>query len=177
MALAVNAHAQPTHYVSLYADPAHSVKYAHDTAPGVLTVYVVHEAQPIIPNVSVATSLDFRVSQSSGFTGVWLEESTTHLFLGSSPTGIRFAYGGCLQLPTRVLEIHYSVFGTSDECSYLEVVGHPDEICGSDAICAFDCEFEYHVPIGGRLVINPNAECSPLPVALTTWGKIKSLYR
>lgn len=176
MTLVVNARAQPTHYVSLYADAAHSVRYANDTAPGILTVYVVHEAEPIIPNVSVASSLDFRIAQSPGFTGVWLDESTTHLFLGTSPSGIRFAYGGCLPLPTRVLEVHYTTFGTSEECSYLELVGHPDEICGSNAICAFDCEFQYHVPIGVRLIINPNAECS-VPVASTTWGKIKSLYQ
>lgn len=176
-ALAVNARAQPIHHVSLYSDPAHTIRYAQDVAPGVLTVYAVHEAEPIIPGVSVATSLDFRIAQSAGFTGVWLSESTTHLFLGSSTAGIRFAYGGCLELPTRVLEVQYSTFGTSESCSYLEVVGHPDEICGSNAICAFDCDFEYHVPVGGRLYINPTTECSAVPVAATTWGKIKSLYR
>lgn len=175
-ALTANARAQPIHQVNLYSDPAHTTKYAQDNAPGVLIVYVVHEAQPIVPNVTVATSLDFKIVQSSGFTGVWASESTTHLFLGSSPAGIRFAYGGCLELPTRVLEVQYATFGTSEECSYLEVVGHPDQICGSNAICAFDCDFEYHVPIGGRLYINPNAQCS-VPIAPTTWGKIKSLYR
>lgn len=157
--------------ISLYADSAQATSIAHDNTPGVLTVFVVHEptesaVQPL------ATASMFRIVPSPGFTGVWLAETPSFLFLGTSPTGIIISYTDCVMLPVRVLEVQYTLFGTSEACSYLQVVEHPEQ-----GLSTIDCDFQLQPVVGGKLTINPNETCTPLPVRTSTWGMIKALYR
>jgi hypothetical protein len=156
--------------INIYSDANFTSKEALDNVPGTLTVFIVHEPTPW----TLATW--FKITPSNGFTGMWLSETTPFLFLGTSPTGIQIAYGTCLEGPTLVLEVTYSVFGTSEPCSYLEVGAHPEMDCGGPYTegCPY---FEMETGIGGRLTINPTPQCSPAPVEPSTWGRVKALYR
>lgn len=175
LSLALLAAARPSsgqifqHEISLYADPSHTTTDGYDLAPGVLSVFVVHETTPA---ASSGVSSGFRIVSSPGFTGVWLSETPLYFFEGTTPGGIALSYGACVQLPTRLVEVRYTVFGTSAECSYLEVGAHPEH-----GLVAIDCDFELIPATGGKLSINPNPTCPPVPVESTTWGKVKSLYR
>jgi hypothetical protein len=156
--------------INIYSDPAFTSKEAFDLAPGMLTLYAVHE------HASDRLTAAFMIAPSVGFTGVWLGETSPFSTIGMSPTGIRIAYGQCLDTPALILEVTYTVFGTSDDCSYLEVVEHPEEVCGGPVF--LDCpNFDTWFGTGGRLTVNPNETCTPIPIEPSTWGKVKALYR
>ena len=163
--------AEPHHKIAIYADAAHLSTEAFDLAPGILTIYLVHEVHEHLE--TAATSAAFQVFTSAGFTGVWLDDTTQFPHTGSSPTGITIAYLGCLPTPLNILEVRYTVFGTSAACSYVDVGPHPDH----GKINTHDCSQLPFPGVGARLTVNPNETCSPLPIESTTWGKIKSLYR
>ncbi len=169
---AVSTSATAQHKIALYADAAHSVTEAFDNSPGMLTLYVVHEGFELD-----GTAAFFKIVGSPGFTGVWTGETTSFLFMGTSQTGLSLAYGEfCLPTPVPLVEIQYALSGTSDECSFLEVVAHPDvDIFGGPPV-TMDCDLTERSAIGGRLIINPNPDCSSLPVHTSTWGRIKVLY-
>jgi hypothetical protein len=161
--------------VNIYSDPAFTSKEAFDTAPGTLTLFVVHE-NPVLPDQG-RTYSEFRITPSVGFTGVWLSETSPFPVIGTSPTGIQIGYGYCVTLPALVLQVTYTVFGTSEDCSRLDVAEHPQNIFAEDAPVTVDCNFEFLIGTGGRLTVNPTANCPPVPVESSTWGKVKALYR
>ena len=156
--------------ISLYSDPAHTSTQAVDQSAGTLTVYVVHES------LAGGTAAYFKIASSAGFTGIWLSETSGFPTMGTSPDGIVFSFPGCV-FTARVLEVQYSLLGTSEPCSALDVVANPDLDLFGGAPMISDCVFELRPAIGGRLVVNPNAQCSPVPVSATTWGKVKALYQ
>lgn len=173
-ALAMSAEAQRNDSIDLYSDAGFNSRVAFDDVPGTLQLFVVHDPHTASAQ---AVSAAFRITTSPGFTGVWLADATPHaLLLGTSPNGVSVGYNlGCFVLtePTLLLEVTYSVFGTSDDCSFLEIASHPDY----GIVYVQDCEFEPISAVGGKLTINPNESCSPLPVESSTWGKVKALYR
>jgi hypothetical protein len=160
---------------NIYSDPAFTSKEAFDTAPATLTLFVVHE-NPVLADQG-RTYSEFRIVPSVGFTGVWLSETSPFPVIGASPTGIQIGYSYCVSLPALVLEVTYAVFGTSEDCSYLDVVEHPQNMFGEDVPVTVDCNFVYFSGTGGRLTVNPTANCPPVPVEPSTWGKVKALYR
>jgi hypothetical protein len=164
----VNAQVQQ-HTINIYSDPAHTSKEAFDLAPGTLTVFVVHE------QATGANAVAFRIAASDGFTGVWLSDTSDFFVAGTSPTGVQVGYQSCVGPTVLALEVTYTVFGTSDDCSYLEVAAHPDFDYGGPYIAV--CVGYPEVGHGGRLTINPNPSCSPVPVEPSTWGRVKALYR
>jgi hypothetical protein len=157
--------------INIYSDAAFRSKDALDVAPGTLTFFVVHERPLPLDGISAA----FKIAPSVGFTGVWLSETSPFLVMGTSPNGIRIAYGGCEDLPVLILEVSYTVFGTSEDCSNLTVIAHPEEDQRGPLIV--DCNFDFIIASGGRLIINPTPQCPPVPVESSTWGKLKALYR
>lgn len=164
-------HAQDAQYrISLYSDPAHTSTEARDQAPGTLIVYVVHE------NTNGGAATFFKIAPSQGFTGTWIGETSPFSSLGTSPNGIGLAFGGCIYT-TQVLEVQYAIVGTSANCSFLDVVADPNSDLFGGVPVIEDCDFEYHAAVGGRLTVNPDNTCSPLPVESKTWGGIKALYR
>ena len=172
-ALIADVRAQRLDSIDLYANPSFNSTTANDGL-GTLTVYVVHDPHA----AQVATvSASFKISPSPGFTGVWLNDSTPLLtHFGTSPDGVDIVYnGGCAVVTSKtlVLTATYTVFGTSANCSFLEVTPHP--LYG--IIYVQDCDFSSISADGGRLTINPDQTCSPLPVESVTWGRIKALYR
>jgi hypothetical protein len=157
--------------INMYSDAAFTSKEAVDVVPGTLTAYVVHER----PHQTDGIAATFKIAPSVGFTGVWLSESSPFLVTGTSPNGIRIAYGGCFDLPVFLLEVSYTVFGTSEDCSYLAVVAAPGEDQRGPLVV--DCNFDLIVGTGGRLIINSTPQCPPVPVESSTWGRVKALYR
>jgi hypothetical protein len=162
---------QTGHSIDLYADPTYAITQAFDLTPGTMTVYVVHKA-----TINGATNSAFRIAASTDFTGVWVEESSPFaLVVGTSPTGIEIGYNfGCMFPSALVLEVVYTMSGTSAECSYLEVVAHPNH---PEGLNLPDCSFGLTATPGGKLTINPNETCSMVPTEASTWGRVKSLYR
>ncbi len=169
MLVATTATAQsgPDGTVSLYSDSLFTTSEVADTAPGILTVYVVHENTRETTHVSV----EFMVNGGGGFTGTWLDETVQHtVFVGSSPSGIRIAYA-CQLEPHFVLTIRYALSGTSATNSYLRVLPHPEE--PTQQIIVQNCSFGLSPAAGGTLTVNR----SVVPTEATTWGRIKALYR
>lgn len=154
----------------IYSDEAHTSTQANDVGPGVLTLFVVFESTDEA-DVPFATGSIFRIQSSAGFTGVWLDETSSYTVVGTSPVGVQIGFPHCVALPTRVLSVRYTTFGTSAPCSGLQVVEHPVH-----GLWGIDCDFQVQVTVGEKLTINPDATCSPVPVRETTWGRIKALY-
>ena len=132
-------------------------------------VYVVHDH-----TFGAALAAIFRITSSDGFTGVWLGETSPYSTFGTSQAGIDVVYGSCIFQPTHLLTITYQTFGTSAACSYLESVPHPDRPEGYIVIA--DCAAILLVGESGRLTVNPDSTCTPVPVENRSWGSIKSLY-
>jgi hypothetical protein len=80
------------------------------------------------------------VEASPGLTFWWIGESSPMpIFVGDSQSGIGIGYGACLLPdPGLILEIQYFGIGTSEPCSSLRVVPHPDATSGEieGALCA-----------------------------------------
>ncbi|MEE9269296.1 MAG: hypothetical protein V3V49_03460 [Candidatus Krumholzibacteria bacterium] len=166
--VATTATGQINGTVSLYSESLFTTSEAADTAPGILTVYVVHD-NALQPN---HTSVMFMVNGGGGFTGTWLDETSQHpVVVGSSPSGITIAYGTCLTAPHHVLTTRYVLFGTSATNSYLQVLGHPD-VPGHQILVSL-CVGMTATVAGGTLTVNR----SVVPTEATTWGRIKALYR
>jgi hypothetical protein len=167
-------------YIGIFADPLGSSCEFEEAYPGVIQVYVVHVDAP------EARAAQFMVAQSNKFTGAYLGEAMGFegLAFGNSQTGLEVAYSTCVPSPIHILTISYYIDGTSDPCSYLEVVPDPSE----DEILMIGCySFDLIVlDVGGRMNFNVAAaaddcDCAdpvaPVPVEKTTWGHVKALYQ
>jgi hypothetical protein len=133
-----------------------------------LTVYVVHDIGPF-----GARDVQFQIRGSVGFTGVWVSETSPYTVVGASPSGISIGYSNCLTSSVPILEVAYTLLGTSSDCSALTVNPYPSNQPG---ILVIDCSFDTAYAAGSSLLINPTAACA-LAVEHTSWGKIKALYR
>jgi hypothetical protein len=168
-------------YIGVFADPLGTSCEFDEVFPGVIQVYIVHIDAP------EAIAAQFMIAQSDKFKGSYLGEAAgvPNIIVGNSQTGISAAYGECKPSPIHILTISYFVDGTSDPCSYLEVVPDPANIYGG--ILMVDCADNVIVlDAGGRLNFNVAAaaqEChcgdpsAVLPAEDTTWGHVKALYR
>lgn len=158
------------HKIALYSDPAHTSTVAIDEVPGELTLYVVLES------LRGGAAVSFKIAASPGFTGVWLGETSAFLTIGTSQVGMTVSFPAC-HLNTRVLEIRYTLLGTSLTCSTLDVVADPQfDLFGGPPVVV-ECDHGYTAAVGGRLTVNADSSCAPVPVAITSWGRIKALYR
>jgi hypothetical protein len=149
----------------ILSDTASTDSTLLDGTPRTVNLYVVHAEQS-----GGATGVDFAVAGASGFTGVWLSETSSYLTFGTSTTGIAVAYGGCLSEPVLVLTLTYQLFGTSAACSELRIVassGRPFPLCLEGGGCFFETPCH-----AGALHVN----CS-VATEQTTWGRVKALYR
>jgi hypothetical protein len=169
---AENARAQPSPgNLTVFADQSASSCSVNDTAPGVVTVYVLHT------NFSEMLSSDFRVAVSSGFHGTYLNETHAQLgHVGDFRNGISFGYGGCASGPLLLGTMSYQLAGTSEPCSYFDIVAFRLPWPWTE-----DCSFnDWPAPPLGKLYVNPSPQCPPYCVVATeptTWGSVKALYR
>ena len=152
----------------LFSDTDFTDSTYQDQSPQVFSVYVVHSDM----TGSAARSVRFKVEASPGITFSWIGETSPWTIVdGDSRTGIYVDYNTCLfPSPGFVLEIQYFGAGTSETCSTLRTVAHPDS--PYEVIEVVTCDFEVFSAVGKELLVN-----CPVPVEQTTWGRVKSLFR
>lgn len=148
--------------VAIYSDAALTDAVLSDTSPRIANIYVAQT------NSAGTTGIRFRVEASPGFTGVWLGETSPFTIWGTSPMDIALGYNNCQVGNFLILTMSYQLFGTST-CSNLSVAGSgpfPHPWCvtcfASDGPCLPSNSFQVN--------------CA-LPIAPTTWGSVKALYR
>jgi hypothetical protein len=143
--------------------------------PGKTSAYVVHK------NNSGATASQFAVVDASGL--IFSGFTSPFLTIGNL-ADLSVAYGGCLSGDLMIVQIDWFYFGGSFTCdSKVNLVAAPTSpLPGQIAIA--DCQFLYRGSTGGTLWVGPSADackgpspCDPVPVAETTWGGVKALYR
>lgn len=157
-----------------------------DWAPGVRTVYVLHRF-----NVG-ATASRFRVQTGPGATLTYVSEQ--HHFastFGNTQDGISICYGACSVGDLLLATITYLGYGTSSNCSEIRVVPHPlaqtvEAIaCEGNPVRASIRDLAIY-PVNGGCGCPPAESypgspqvfsCVPVPVASSTWGAIKAMYR
>lgn len=166
----------------------HSVDGCEVTdTPGPQTVYVLHTS-----GFGGATGSRFKVRPGPGATITYVAE--VHRFalsVGSTQTGVTICYdGACFGSTELLVSITYMGYGTSGNCSELEIVPHPD----AETVEAMNCNFEPVTASVRNFRLNVGSgcgcpdthsfsgapgtfACSPVAVEETTWGKIKALYR
>jgi hypothetical protein len=159
-----------------------------DDGPGVKTLYVLHDFNP------GATASRFKIQTGPGATWTYLSE--VHHFAttqGNTQDGISICYGRCVGSGDQPLlvTINYMSYGTSSGCSRILVVPHPS----AQTVEAIRCDMVPVQTFVGDLVIETGGgcgcgkdphtfpgtpqsfDCDPVPVATSTWGGIKALYR
>lgn len=156
-----------------------------DDAPGVKTLYILHRFN------TGSTASRFKIETGQGATLTYLSE--VHHFAstqGNTQDGIAVCYGSCAVGDQLLVTISYMSYGTSSSCSQMLVVPHPaaqtvDAIrCDGVAVRTFvrdlfiarasgcGCPEAHSFPGTPELF-----DCNPVPVATSTWGAIKALYR
>jgi hypothetical protein len=124
--------------------------------------------------------LRFRLADSPGFTADYVSETIyAEAFSGDLPSGL-FAGYSCVNGLLHVATVTYLGHGTSQPCSYLEILPYPQSETGSAEI--MDCYFDvYPAASEGPLLVNATpGQCEPwctIAARETTWGAVKSLYR
>lgn len=160
--------------ISAYADGAGTSCNIVDTAPGIITVNVIHK------HTVGGTASQWAINLGGGatltFTG--LTAAPGMLMLGTPPTDVSIAYGGCVTGDFLIATASYFGAGTSPPCSFINFGASPlSPIPGEVAMV--DCDFTtLNVVPTGQANINPNVNCQcDVAVNETTWGGIKALYR
>jgi hypothetical protein len=144
---------------------------------GVLTVYVVFGLSGCVEEAT------FRLESGGGFAGVYLGETypAGGALVGNTHDGIWWVSSG-LVAPAVMAAVQYATDGTSPPCSWLEVVGWPE-----DEIVMRDCSGEaFAAQTFGKLTLNiepwdehtcaPQTWCLPVATDQTTWGRVKAMY-
>lgn len=168
--------------INLASVPNSGACAGRDT-PGLKTIYVQHSI------FNGATGSRFRIENGPGATLTYVSE--VHHFpqtIGDSQSGITICYEGCIINTQVLVSITYMFYGTSEPCSELRIVPHPD----SETVEAMDCNYE---PVAdyvqdfkflgdcgcGFMHDFPGTPrsfgCAPLPAEPSTWGRVKALYR
>lgn len=147
-----------------------------DDIGGTAVVRISHSATM---NVG-ASGARFRIGTSAGFTGVLVSVEYapgTLVWEGNVTDGILIYYDRLCSYFVHfpMMELTYLLTGTSEPCSYITVLPHPDETSPLAGTCTFDMVEARVDP----LWVNWDwSTCTP-PVATeqTTWGRVKTLYR
>jgi hypothetical protein len=182
--LSTESRAQLESEIIVAGDPTGVLCTIRDTGPELKSLYVLHSY-----NVGMVASR-FRIQSGPGVTMTYVSE--THFFpetVGDTQTGISVCYGECTTGDLLIAKMDYLAFGTSDNCSQMLVVPHPDAQsveaikCTGTPTRAFvqdmfvrstgpcGCPDPHGFPGQAQLF-----GCKPIPVATTTWGAIKALY-
>jgi len=135
----------------VYADPNGTNCYLEDTAPGLVTYYVVHTLTP------GATAVQFKAPMPACMTGAtWLSDTGAWpVTVGDSQTGVSVAYGTCQAGPILVLSINYQMSGTTPSgCAYPVL-----PIDSDDYIPVVDCANEVTHINGGVTFFGAQTSC------------------
>jgi hypothetical protein len=142
--------------ICLYADPQGTQCSISDTAPGLLSVYVIHDP---LSTPSGAGAIEFSAPKPDCMVGAtWVADSSPlpmSSIHGNSQTGITLAYGDCISAPTHVLTVQYMVSGSSQsDCAYA-VIPRPELAVISVVTCGSD----YVQAVGGVTYVNSTIAC------------------
>lgn len=160
--------------ISIYSDGAGLSCNITDASPSLLSLFVIHK------HTVGATASQFGVSLTGGstmtFTGA--TAASGMLLLGTPPTDISIAYGGCVAGDFLIANVTYFGGGSSPACSGIRFDASPfSPIAGEVALVECDFETVSVVPTG-QAIINPDVTCQcSTAVNTTTWGAVKALYR
>jgi hypothetical protein len=141
-------------------------------AEGLVTVAVV------LVNSDGATFTSFALEESDGLQMSYINESSPfQLTLGDTRSGITVTFGACLTGSVHLLTVRYNGTGTTSTCEAIGVVPHPGRPAG--LIEVFDCtQTLYTASHGGTALVSDDGACGcDTPVADSSWGRVKSLYR
>jgi hypothetical protein len=177
LALTLCAGAAFADHVSTYVDPAgmDCTLTNFTPFPGQTSAYVIHRQN------SGATASQFAVIDASGmaFAGF----ASPYLTIGTL-ADLSVAYGGCLTGDLMIVQINWFAFpGTVYTCDSKVSLGPAPTTPLPGQIAIADCNFQYRSSWGGVMWVGPDADlckqdtCGPNPVAETTWGGVKALYR
>ena len=175
-------------WIQLAGDPGGLTCQISNATGSFNLVYQIHQSSP-------GTTLSrYALAPSNPAAFVWVFDNyLPNAALGSAPTGVAIAYGGCKASPWMIGFSGYTMLA-STQCEYLDVV--PDPASTSGTIESIDCTLP--VPLKflagcDILTFNPNGAytCNPpcgrfgpgsfdcgqtVPIRDTSWGRVKSLY-
>lgn len=174
MAATTTSFAQ-TDRVVLSAD-AGSVQCELQVSPGFYRLHMIHIGT--VPRNSVA----FRALTPSCWPdGVWLGDIVPDPLLKLESThasGIIINYPDCATVPGYLGYMNFYAPTPVQPCCTYPLTPHLGS--GTGTVLVIHCNGSTHEPSVGALVINPDASCGcsgPVPVAETTWSRIKAMYR
>jgi len=160
--------------IGLYADAQGAQCNIVDNATRLLPIYVVH-----VSSVG-STGSQFSAPKPACMVGaIWLSDTDPFgMFLGTTQTGVTIPYGACKTGPFLATIMNFFGYGTSEPCCSYPVLGHPYVDPNNPTVG--DCaNRQVHSAQGLMGTINGNATCPcgyPVPVAETSWGRVKALY-
>ena len=156
-----------------------------DNSPGIRSLQVSH-----LPNPGTISSR-FKLVTDARTTMTYVSEMVhVQSWLGNTQSGITLCYGACLGGDNLLVTVNYMSYGTSENCSKVQIVPHPD----ATTVDAIRCD---QVPVGSfvqDLYVQAVAGdcgcplvhffdgspgsfgCEPTPVLTTTWGGIKAMF-
>ena len=157
-----------------FSDAAGTNCLLEDHSPGTLNVYVVHTTVP-----GGATAVQFAVT-ATGFTGTFLSATPApgFLYLGDA-SDYSVAFGGCYIGTFLVATFQYQGYGTSENCSSLNVSPAPTSPAPGQVV-SISCDCCVDVLSTNPLVVNSTQECLACTANATeesSWGRVKALYR
>jgi hypothetical protein len=152
----VSPAAGQTGTICLFADPGGTQCSLSDTAPGVLSVYVIHSP---LSTPSGAGAVEFSAPRPDCMVGAtWVADSSPlpmSALQGNSQTGVTLTYGGCISAPTHVLTVQYMVSGSSQiDCAYA-VIPRPER----PVVSVVTCDGDYVQGVGGVTYVNSTIAC------------------
>jgi hypothetical protein len=147
--------------------------------PGNNALYVIHKFN------GGSTASQFKVNDLSTLFAT--SQVTPYLSIGTWNTDLSLAYGGCVIGDHVLVTLNFLWFGTALTCqNTLEIVPAPTSPIPG-AVALVDCaqpSGNLESATGGRAYVGAGSDncvdptgCDPSPVAETTWGGIKALYR
>jgi len=142
----------------IYEDPVGANCNLTDAAPGLLSLYVIHQLSP------GAVGVRFSAPTPACFLAPYLSDQSNWLIIGDSQTGISVGYNGCFPSPVVALTIHYFAQGLSGpDCAY-PVLPHPEDAF----IEVTDCAFNTLVGSGGTAIVNQQFQWCSCPAPPST---------
>jgi hypothetical protein len=133
-----------------------------------------------------STGAQLGIVDTSGPSNLFLGYLTDKL-IGGPLNNLSIGYPGCLGGDVLIMTLEWLVLpGGQYTCANnVQIVAATNPPAGYEGhIVNVLCDYTYEVASGGTLWVGPSAGdcvpptgCEPVPVAETTWGGIKALYR
>lgn len=174
------AFAQELDRVDLWADAALSTCSIVDNSPRPVKVHMVHVG--VLPAYGVRFAA---VAPACWAGATWQSDAIKSPYLHSGWTqdrlGISVIYDACLQPPVYLGYMTMIVSGASAPCCVFQA--GPASSWSTAAVRAIDCDTGRSRPgdgFGRGVTVNATGSCpceAALPVAESTWGRVKALYQ